>query len=383
MEKVAIVGYGMSPQADIIKDSREGMIFSTVKQTLEAHDIKRDDISTWVMCSNDFYDGRTISNVFTVDPSGAYGKDETKVEQDGMHALLYAWMRVASGNHEMAIVVAHSKGSEFEPHVALSAQLDPTYDRQFGFLNDIAAAALQARAYLAKNKLDEDVLAEVAFKNLSNAEKNPLASVRKKGLSVKDIAQSPELFSPLREMTSYPATDGCCVAVLANEKKARKITKKPVWITGFGHCQEAYYLGERDLTRIRSAKDAARRAYKMAGIKDPAKDIDVFEVSEHFAHQELMLYEALGLSEPGKAAKLLNKGKTELKGAIPVNPSGGALAACALGTVGLVRAVECAMQIRGEAGKHQVKKAKTALAHGQCGMAAQNNIVAILKGFRL
>ena len=378
MEKVAIVGYGMSPQADVIRDSREGMIYSTVKQTLETHEIKRDDIATWVMCSNDFYDGRTISNVFTVDASGAYGKDETKVEQDGLHALLYAWMRVASGTHEMAIVVAHSKGSEFEPHAALAAQLDPTYDRQFGFLNDIAAAAFQARAYLTKNKLDEEILAAVAHKNISNSAKNPLASARKKDLSLKEIADSAELFTPLRVLTTYPSTDGCCVMVIAAEKKARKITRKPVWITGFGHCQEAYYLGERGLTKIRSAGNAARRAYKMAGIKNPAKEIDVFEISEHFAHQELMLYEALGLCDAGKSAKLLEKGKTGLKGQTPVNPSGGALSACALGAVGLVRAVEGAMQIRGEAGKHQVKKAKTVLAHGQCGMAAQNNIVAIL-----
>jgi acetyl-CoA C-acetyltransferase len=375
--KVAIVGYALSDQADRIEDTREGLIFDTVRAALAQAGITRDQIGTVVMCSNDFYDGHTISNAFTVEPAAAYAKDETKVEQDGMHALLYAAMRLASGNYDVALVVAHSKGSEFEAQVALSAQLDPTYDRQFGWFNDISMAAFQARAFLDKKKLPEEVLAQVAAKNFANARKNPKAKARDYSAAAEAIARSKPLFTPLREQTVYPVTDGCCVAVLAAEPKARKMKNKPIWIKGIGHWQEAYALSERDLTKIESAKKAAKRAYKMAGVTQPAAEIKVAELSEMFAHQELMLAEALGLCEGTSAAKNLEAGRFGLKGKLPINPSGGALAACALGTVGLVRAVEAAQQVLGEAGEHQVKGVKLALAHGQCGPAAQNNVVAV------
>jgi len=378
--KVALMGWAMSEQASRIENTREGMIFDTVRAALDHAGITREAVDTVVMCSNDFYDGHTISNVFTVEPAGAYAKDETKVEQDGMHALLYGAMRLASGNYEVALVVAHSKGSEFEASVALAAQLDPTYDRQFGWFNDISMAAFQARAYLTRKKLPEAVLAQVAAKNFANARKNPQAKARDYAAGAEAIARSKPLFEPLREQTVYPVTDGCCVVVLAAEPAAKKMQRKPVWIKGIGHHQEAYALGERDLSKIVSAKAAARRAYKMAGVKKPAAEIKAAELSEMFAHQELMLAEALGLCDPAGsgAAKCLESGRFDLKGKLPINPSGGALAACALGTVGLVRAVEAAEQVLGEAGEHQVKGVKLALAHGQCGPAAQNNVVAIL-----
>jgi len=376
--KVAIMGWAMSEQADRIEDSREGMVYATARAALDHAGISREQLQSVVSCSNDFYDGHTISQCFTIEPSAAYAKDETKVEQDGLHALLYGAMRVASGNYDVVLVVAHAKGSEFEAPVALAAQLDPTYDRQFGWFNDTAMAAFQAQAYLHAKKLPEEILAQVAAQNFAHARKNPQAKARDYSAGAEAIAKSKPLFSPLRELTSYPVTDGCCALILASEPAAKQFPRQPVWIKGLGHCQEPYALGERDLTQSSSAKAAAKSAYKMAGVTNPARQIQVAELSEMFAHQELMLAEALGLCAGASAAKDLEAGRFGLTGKLPINPSGGALAACSLGTVGLVRAVEAAMQAAGEAGAHQVQGVKLALAHGQSGPAAQNNIVAII-----
>ena len=168
---------------------------------------------------------------------------------------------------------------------------------------------------------------------------------------------------------SHPA------AIIATAAKAKKLTKKPVWVKGVGWNQERYYAGERDFTKISSASAAAKAAFKSAGVKP--EDIDLIEMSDLFAHQGPMLLEAMGFAKPGKATKLIREGATRVDGKLPVNPSGGALSACALCEVGLVRAVECARQLRGEA-ENQVKGAKLALAHGQTGPAAQNNAVVIL-----
>ncbi len=377
LRRVGIVAWEQSKSELEKEEPREDMIYYLVKALLEKNEIKREEIDTVIQCSNDYYDGRTISNVFTVVPSGAYLKQETKVEQDGAWAVFYAMMRIASGHFDTALVVGYSKGSEFDPWLAHSYCLDPTYDRQFKFLNDCSCSALQARAYMEAYNLTPQDLALVSVKNLTNGAKNPLSARGFSQLTVEQVLESPLYSDPLRELMCYPFTDGACAIILASEEKAKKLTDKPVWILGVSCSQEEAYLGARDLTQLSSLKKSAEKAYKMAGINSPS-EIGVFEVSEFYAHQELMITEALGLAEPGKGAELLKKGDTQLNGKHPVNPSGGALSANPLCATGMLRIMEAGKQLRGEAGEHQVDHPQLALAHGQYGICAQSNIVLIL-----
>ncbi len=92
-KKVAIVGYAQTKhQADMPK-TREDMVFDVVKEALGSAGILREKVDTVVTASSDFLDGRTISNVFLSMATGAYLKDESKVEEDGAMALHYALMR--------------------------------------------------------------------------------------------------------------------------------------------------------------------------------------------------------------------------------------------------------------------------------------------------
>ena len=120
----------------------------------------------------------------------------------------------------------------------------------------------------------------------------------------------------------------------------------------------------------------------MAGIKDPFNELDLAEVTERYAHEELMICEALGLCREGKGKALLENGVTEFDGEFPVNPSGGALGADPICATGLVRVIEAAKQIREEADGYQIPGVERALAHGQFGMCAQKNVVLILGGER-
>ena len=129
-----------------------------------------------------------------------------------------------------------------------------------------------------------------------------------------------------------------------------------------------------------SLKLAADACYRQAGIEDPASQIDLAEVHECFAHEELMAYEALGFCEPLQGGVFFDSGATSLYFMLPVNASGGDLGANAEYATGLARIIEAAMQIRGDAGRHQVKGVKTAVAHGQTGICAQENIVYVLGG---
>jgi acetyl-CoA C-acetyltransferase len=170
--------------------------------------------------------------------------------------------------------------------------------------------------------------------------------------------------------------DGVAALLLAPEKQALKITDKPVWITGVGYNQETYYLGERDLFTSKSMEMSAQMAYKVAGISDPKNEIDLAELHEMFAHEELILTEACGLAEKGKAPEL----NSEINGDIPINASGGGISGNVPCATGLIRIIEAVKQIRGEAGEYQVKDVNKAIASGQIGMCAQNNILYVLEG---
>nr|HDO81525.1 thiolase family protein [Candidatus Bathyarchaeota archaeon] len=379
VRRVAIVGYAQTKHQWDMPKTREDMVFEVAKGAAEMAGVTREEIDTVINASSDYLDGRTISELFLTMPSGAYLKDYTKTEMDGAFAALYGVMKILAGTHDVALIVANTQGSTFNPHQVSYHMLDPTFDRQLKVLNDMAIAAIQARMYMDKYGVGEEEVAMVSVKNLWCAAKNPNAHRKMPGVTVEDVLGSKMLYEPIRELMMSPVSDGACAVVLASEEKARKLTDNPVWIEGVGSSQD-FYVRDRNLQRLEALEKAARRAYRMAGIKDPFAEIDVAEVTERYAHEELMIYEALGFCEEGKARRLVDNYVTWLGGQMPVNPSGGALGADPITATGLIRIVEAAKQIRGEAGTYQVPEVRRALAHGQAGICAQSNIVFILGG---
>jgi acetyl-CoA C-acetyltransferase len=166
--------------------------------------------------------------------------------------------------------------------------------------------------------------------------------------------------------------------ILAPEAKAKKLTKTPVWILGASNCYEAHYLGDRDLADSDALVKAAKKAYSMAGIKNPLKQIDVAEISEEYTYQELLWLEELGFCGRGEGGKLIDRGVTKMGGKLPVNPSGGVLSGNPVGVAGMIRVAEAFLQLRGEAGDRQIDGAQIVLAHGVTGICGQHQAVMIL-----
>ncbi|MHA1147869.1 MAG: thiolase family protein [Promethearchaeota archaeon] len=369
MQKLGIVGYYQSPLAKSLNYGRYDLIYETVRGALDSAGLKKKDVSTVISASNDYYDGRTISNAYYVEPAGAYLADESKVEMDGAHAALYGSMRVLSGNHMLAVVHGGSTPSIYPYHAARLYTTDPTWERVNMLLNDLTAGGFQMRAYMEKYGVSSEDIAKVAVKNLKDAATNKFAcpEAQKADVSVEAVLNSNIMSDPVTELMYAHPCDGWAAILLAPEKQALKITDNPVWITGIGLNQDTYYLGDRELFGNKSMELAAKTALDAAG--KSVKDINVAEIHANFAHEELILAEAIGLAENGK-------GKDA---SIPINPSGGALASNAPCAAGLIRIIEAAKQIRGEA-ENQVKDVKCAIATGQIGFCAQNNIVYVLEG---
>lgn len=381
MDKVGIVGYyQVKPSLDM-NMGRYEMIFKTVRGALDSVDLKRKDITTVVSATNDYYDGRTISNCFTVEAGGAYMRDETKVEMDGAYAVLYGLMRCLSGNHKLAVIWGGSMPSCFPYSSTTLMATDPTFERPLELINDLTAGAFQMRAYMEKFGIMAEDIAKVAAKNHKNSSKNPLALPESQiaNCSVNDIMNSGVISSPVTELMYSQPCDGLACILLAPEQQALKIRDDPVWITGVGYSQEAYYLGDRSLSSSKSMENAAKMAYKGANISDPKNKIDVVELFENFAHEELIFAEALGLCDKGEGPSL----STEIDGEKPINPSGGATSGNSPCATGIIRLIEAAKQINGEADGYQVKGVKCAAATGQIGLCAQNNIVYVLEGGRV
>jgi acetyl-CoA C-acetyltransferase len=377
MEKIAIVGIGQTKYERRKRAQNYAeIVFEATSKALEDASISIDEVDNVITVSNDFWDGRTISSMAVTDACGSQGKNVSTVEGDGAFGAFYGLMRILSGSFGTTLVVSHVKCSESSmPHIT-NAMFDPVYERMLG-LDSITSSALQARAYMDKYGITEEQCAKVSVKNHKNAKNNPNAQLAM-DISVDDVMKSRMFATPIKLYDCSPISDGACAVILANEERAKKITDKPVWVRGVGHCAESYYLGARDLAEPIALKAAAEKAYSMAGIKQPSKEIDVAELYDAFSYMELLWMEGVGLCKAGTAGQMVDGGATEMNGELPINPSGGVLSAHPVIVAGLVRIAEASLQLRGDAGDRQVKGAKTALAHGINGPCGQSHCVWVL-----
>ena len=109
--------------------------------------------------------------------------------------------------------------------------------------------------------------------------------------------------------------------------------------------------------------------FAQAGITDRRGEIDIVEMYVPFSWYEPMWLESLGFCEDGDGWKLVEDGSTQMDGDLPVNPSGGVLSTNPIGASGMLRFAEAAMQVRGQAGEHQIDGARTAFGHAYGGGA--------------
>jgi acetyl-CoA C-acetyltransferase len=152
-----------------------------------------------------------------------------------------------------------------------------------------------------------------------------------------------------------------------------------VWVLGVGWSSGSPTLESRLWGEADAVTRAAELAYRRADLTDPAEEIDLAEVDDTYAFRELLHLEALGLGDARELAKLLQEGDLEVDGDLPVNPSGGSLGQGNLFEAnGLVRALECVEQLRGEAGERQVDEAYVAVAQSVRAIPSTSAAVAVL-----
>jgi acetyl-CoA C-acetyltransferase len=225
------------------------------------------------------------------------------------------------------------------------------------------------RAYMRRSGAPDHIGTLVAVKDRQNALKNPYAHLKIPGISREMVESTPMLWEPIRYLETCPSSDGACAMVLASEDAAKKAPAPPAWVHGTAMRSEPMQFAGRDTVSPQGGKDAAADVYRQAGISDPRRELDCAEVYVPFSWYEPMWLENLGFCGESEGWKLTEAGATALDGDIPWNPSGGVLSSNPIGASGMIRFAEAALQVRGQAGEHQVDGARRALGHAYGGGA--------------
>ena len=369
---VGIVGVGMSKFSSHREEvNQPEMIHEAVQEALQHAGIGIDDIDCVVHGNMELFEMVHQPDLWHSLGTGAYGKECLRVTTGGTTGatlVAAADYLVASGLHDVVMAIGFEKLQEGHTTGGITNMADPLWSRnlQTGALTGMTATEMieefgaeRAKAASMKYRIQMDKHAMLNEK-----------AHRRLGLEfdqAEDLANgSPALVGELRMIHMCSQSDGACVMIFASEEKAKQIRSNPAWIKDHitVHREELYVLFG-DAPVVHTHEYAAKKLLGRNNITNPREEIDVFEMYDPSSWWGLDWLREFLFLEGDEHLKLVENGDIAIDGAFPVNPSGGVIASNPIGATAMVRVAEAALQVMGEAGKHQVpKEVKQAMASG-------------------
>jgi acetyl-CoA C-acetyltransferase len=367
-ERCAVIGIGQTQHAARRQDvSIAGLCREAVGRALEDAELPWGAYDAVVLGkAPDTFEGVVMPELYLAEALAAVGKPMLRVHTAGSvggSTAIVAAHLVQAGIHRRVLTVAFEKQSESNAMWALSQRrpfVPPLLAGAGGYF------APFVRAYIQRSAAPEHIGMLVAVKDRQNALRNPYAHLHLPDISVDMVRASPMLWEPIRYLETCPSSDGACAMVLADDQLSRK-ARHPAWVVGAALRSEPLMFPGRDQVFPRAGCECAREVYRQAGVHDPRRQIHVAEIYVPFSWYEPMWLENLGLAELTQGWRLVEQGVTAFSGELPVNPSGGVLSSNPIGASGMLRFAEVALQVRGEAGAHQVAGARLGLGHAYGG----------------
>lgn len=379
-KKVALVGIGFAGFDSITPSLsyKELMFEAASKAYVDANINPRKDVQSFVCCTEDFWEGNSISDEYMPDQLGAAQRPLCTISSDGLLGLATGYMQIATGMAEVVVVEAHSKASDVITRNEIQTfAYDPVYHRSFK-TSPYIFGGLEMNRFLMESGTTKEQCASVVVKNRKNGLLNP-RGVYGAELTIKDVLRSRPICEPLNELDISQPIDGALVLVMASSKKAKRLTDNPIWVEGIGWATGTPLTSTKIFAQADYCILSSKMAYKMANIENPLKILDFVEIDDTFSYKELQHLEALGIYKKGTAGKFTEMGNTQLKGVFPVNPSGGSLGfGHLLEATGFMKAAEIMLQLREMAGPYQVKGARKALAQSWRGIPTASGVTLIL-----
>lgn len=390
MTHVAAIGVGQTPFSKTRDAADYPSLLRTAATTaLEASRLTMSDVDAVVLAlAPEALMGINHGERVCVDAIGARGKPLMRVQTGGatgLSAVQVAHAHVASGLfHKVLVVGADRVAESGDAQQIFNKIWDPFFERSLP-LTTISMIAMSAGRYMARYGMTERQMAAVSVKDHANAMRNPFAHIRRE-VTVEEVLESRYIAWPLKVLDACPQSAGGCAVVLSSDESLDG-ADSPAWIAGMAMAGDTYFVGDRvgpragiyDYGDAEALAVAARRAYEIAGITQPAKEIDVIETYASFSPVEIHNVEALGLAPLGTAGPMFEDGCFDMTGSIPVNPSGGVLCTNPISVTAMVRFVEAVLQIQGLAGERQVSDAETVVATGAGGSHQFFNVAVLTK----
>ncbi|MGY3318677.1 acetyl-CoA acetyltransferase [Arthrobacter sp. TE12232] len=307
----------------------------------------------------------------------------TRVENacaSGSAAFQQGTKSLLAGTAKTVLVIGAEKMTQAGADVVGAALLGADYDMAgktstTGFTGLFAEVAKHyEKRYGDGNGKLGDALGTIAAKNHRNGVDNPYAQLRKDlgeefCRTVSD--KNPMVADPLRRTDCSPVSDGAAAVVLSVAPTGGATA--PVRLAGFGQANDFFPAERRDPTEFAATRVSWQRALGMAGVG--LEDLDFAEVHDCFTIAELLMYEAMGLTERGQGARALEEGWVFKDGKLPVNVSGGLKAkGHPVGATGVSQHVIAAMQLTGTAGAMQLASPRRAAVQNMGGVGIANYV---------
>jgi sterol carrier protein 2 len=294
----------------------------------------------------------------------------------GSTALFLARQAIASGALDCVLALGFEQmkpgalGAVFTDRPSAFGEFDATADK----LVDAPGVPLALRyfggaglSHMKKYGTPLQSFAKVRAKASRHAARNPLAVFRREVTAEEVMNDQPIWPGVMTRLMACPPTCGGAAAILVSEDFASRhgLNKKVRVAAQAMTTDTASTFEAGDMMQVVGydmAKAAASKVYEAAGVGP--EDLDVVELHDCFAHNELITYEGLGLCPEGGAARFIADGDNTYGGRIVTNPSGGLLSkGHPLGATGLAQCYELTRQLRGTAEATQIEGARLALQH--------------------
>lgn len=374
MRDVSIIGVGSTPVGEFWDSSLRLLAGNAVQAALDDAGLQTVDALYVGNALSGAVNGQQHLGALLADYTGLRGIESYSVEAadaSGGVALRTAWMAVASGAVDVALVLGVEKVTDTvgpERATAHTHLLDADYEAVHG-ATPAALAALVMRMYQDRYDVALEQFEGFSVNAHMNGSRNPQAMFRNK-LRPGAFAKAPALAPPVSLFDGAPDGDGAAALVLVPTDQTASLAARPVRIASSAVATDTLALGERpDPLFFQAANVSAGRAYAQAGISP--EDVDLFELHDSYTIVSALSLEAAGFAARGEGWTLAAHEQLGLDGGLPISTFGGLKArGNPLGATGVYQAVEAVCQLRGTAGENQVRDAQIALIQNLGGLAS-------------
>lgn len=378
-DKYAIVGVGLTELGKLPHMTSMGLTIDACKRAIEDSGLSVNEIDG-VLSQPPYTDPTFMYASWVAENLNISSKFTTDLNVGGATPIVMIEHAILAIEAGICDVVLCCYGENQRSWMAL-----PTHGRirfgvedfewPFGLIMPAGSYALGARRHMHEYGTTSEQLGAIAVACRKHASLNPDAQMQEP-ITIEDYLKSPMFVEPFRLLDVCLLSDGGGAVIVTSGERAKDLKPKPVYISGIGEGQSKFHLSDcPNLTSFEGTKISAKKAFDMAGIS--LNDIDIAEFYDCFTYTVLVQIEDYGFCKKGEGGAFVEGGRIEIGGELPVNTHGGLLSQAHID--GINHIIEGVIQLRGEAGKRQVKDANFVLVTGNAGNILCSHSTLILR----